>query len=181
MAVYVQAVDLATKVSGTFCFMYRASGSTADFCCPPNFDKTGCLSCAQSQFRPHNTAFSQDIWNLSKGCAQCDTNNGFNPYLYAASSGDVFRGCRYITATTPIKEDDQCSFGSVIVKTTNLSGASSLTCTACTNVIDDCTLCASKNTCLKCNQTRQKVSLKDSLQKPYDLCTSNWCYGCSSC
>ena len=69
MAVYVQAVDLATKVSGTFCFMYRASGSTADFCCPPNFDKTGCLSCAQSQFRPHNTAFSQDIWNLSKGCA----------------------------------------------------------------------------------------------------------------
>ena len=106
MAVYVQAVDLVTKASGTFCFMYRASGSDVDFCCPPNFDKTGCLSCAQSQFTPHNTAFSQDIWNLSKGCAKCDTNNGFNPYLYAASSGDVFRGCRYIASTTPIKEDD---------------------------------------------------------------------------
>ena len=58
MAVYVQAVDLATKATGTFCFMYRASSSTVDFCCPPNFDKTGCLSCAQSQFAPHNTAFS---------------------------------------------------------------------------------------------------------------------------
>jgi len=105
MAVYVRAVDLATKAQSTFCFMYRASG-TNDFCCPSDFDKTGCLSCAKSQFKPQNTASLDDIWNGSQGCAACDATKNYSAYLFTKANGDVVRGCRYVAAGTAQKEDD---------------------------------------------------------------------------
>jgi len=52
MAVYVQAVDISTKTSASYCFMYRATASTTNFCCPLDYDRVGCLSCSQTKFNP---------------------------------------------------------------------------------------------------------------------------------
>jgi hypothetical protein len=95
MAVYLQAMDANTKAISTFCFMYRGAAATDDFCCPKDFNKTGCLTCAQSRFTPLNAdgAVTVAIWGATTGCAKCDNINGFTPYLFAKTTGGIVRGC----------------------------------------------------------------------------------------
>jgi hypothetical protein len=120
------------------------SDSTEDFCCPSDYDRIGCLTCALSKFAPHNESERDLLIDTSDGCTLCDTANNFHPNLYTKQDGTIGRGCQFALPTGAAQEDDQCDFGSVIVTNSN----DRPTCTDCSSVIDGCLFCSSTRTCL---------------------------------